>query len=193
MSSRYRIFRSKVIPQSLNHTGCYIEASSIINFCQPRFHPSKQRLTKILNRQNFQQIFKISNHVRSVYMKLRKIQVHYEQLLEFERGRIIGLKEAGFGQIGESLVIWVEVMRPLEDAGKNGWTMADFSIMMRRIPLLCPDDDRRRVWRRPGQCANSAFTIVRHTCSQPEVMVWGAFPLVVIKGNLQYSVTSMTF
>ncbi|GFY04205.1 transposable element Tcb1 transposase [Trichonephila clavipes] len=58
------------------------------------------------------------------------IQAHYEHLSEFKRGRNIGLKEAGCGQIGESLVLWVEVMWPLEDAGKNGWTMADFSIMM---------------------------------------------------------------
>ncbi|GFW49545.1 hypothetical protein TNCV_2843261 [Trichonephila clavipes] len=48
---------------------------------------------------------------------------------EFERGRIIERKRH-FGQIGESLVIWVEAMRPLEDAGKNGWKMAYFSVMM---------------------------------------------------------------
>ncbi|GFV69237.1 transposable element Tcb1 transposase [Trichonephila clavipes] len=34
------------------------------------------------------------------------------------------------GQFEESFVISVEAMRPLEDAGKNGWTMADFSVMM---------------------------------------------------------------
>ncbi|GFV91268.1 hypothetical protein TNCV_897871 [Trichonephila clavipes] len=55
-------------------------------------------------------------------------------MLEFERGRIIGLKEAGL-KIGKSLVIWVEVMRPLEDAGKNGWTVADFSVMMVAVDL----------------------------------------------------------
>ncbi|GFX47574.1 hypothetical protein TNCV_3015931 [Trichonephila clavipes] len=38
-------------------------------------------------------------------------------------------------QIGESLVIWVEAMRLLEDAGKNGWTVADFSIMMVVVDL----------------------------------------------------------
>ncbi|GFU19184.1 hypothetical protein TNCV_4397681 [Trichonephila clavipes] len=48
------------------------------------------------------------------------IRAHYEQLSEFERGRIIGLKEGGWAQIGESLIIWVEAMRPLED----------FSVMM---------------------------------------------------------------
>ncbi|GFY11726.1 transposable element Tc1 transposase [Trichonephila clavipes] len=40
---------------------------------------------------------------------------------------------------------------------------------------LCPDDHRRRIWRRPGQRANPAFPIARHTSPQPGVIVWGAF------------------
>ncbi|GFW81325.1 hypothetical protein TNCV_376731 [Trichonephila clavipes] len=40
-------------------------------------------------------------------MPRHRIRVHYEQLSEFKRGRIIGLKEK-IGQIGESLVIWVQ-------------------------------------------------------------------------------------
>ncbi|GFV80644.1 hypothetical protein TNCV_4618061 [Trichonephila clavipes] len=67
-------------------------------------------------------------------MRRRRIRAHYEQLSKFERDRIIGLKEA-VGQIGESLVIWVEAMRLLEDAGKNGWTVADFSFMMVAVDL----------------------------------------------------------
>ncbi|GFT31658.1 transposable element Tc1 transposase [Trichonephila clavipes] len=39
---------------------------------------------------------------------------------------------------------------------------------------LCPDDPRRCVWRRPGQRADPAFTIARHTDPQPGLMVWGA-------------------
>ncbi|GFX62353.1 hypothetical protein TNCV_407481 [Trichonephila clavipes] len=54
---------------------------------------------------------------------------------KFERGRIIGLKEAGVGQIGESLVMWVEAMWPLEDAGKNGWTVTDFRVTMVAVDL----------------------------------------------------------
>ncbi|GFW57034.1 transposable element Tc1 transposase [Trichonephila clavipes] len=55
---------------------------------------------------------------------------------------------------------------------------------------LCPDDHRRRVWRRPGQRADPAFTIAHHTGPQPGVMVWGATsfdsrtPLVTIRGTL---------
>ncbi|GFV91812.1 hypothetical protein TNCV_2974841 [Trichonephila clavipes] len=40
-----------------------------------------------------------------------------------------------FGQIGESLVIWVEEMWPIEDAGKDAFTMADFSFMMVPVDL----------------------------------------------------------
>ncbi|GFX74986.1 HTH_Tnp_Tc3_2 domain-containing protein [Trichonephila clavipes] len=35
----------------------------------------------------------------------------------------------------------------------------------------CPDDHQRRIWRRPGQRADPAFNIVRHTSPQPGVMV----------------------
>ncbi|GFT23097.1 hypothetical protein TNCV_1858421 [Trichonephila clavipes] len=76
-------------------------------------------------------------------------------------------------------------MRPLEDAGKDRWTMADFCVIMAAVSLgsqqivfsnescfqLCPDDHRRRVWRRPGQHADNAFTIVRDTGPQLGVMV----------------------
>ncbi|GFU34152.1 transposable element Tc1 transposase [Trichonephila clavipes] len=76
---------------------------------------------------------------------------------------------------------------------RSGWNHADWR---RRVFSdesrfqLRPDDHRRRVWRRPGWRANSAFTTARHTGPQPEVMVWGAIsfeswaPLVVIRGTL---------
>ncbi|GFS60873.1 hypothetical protein TNCV_2002311 [Trichonephila clavipes] len=37
--------------------------------------------------------------------------------------------------MGESLVMWVEAMRPLEDASKNRWTMTDFSVMMVAVDI----------------------------------------------------------
>ncbi|GFT93934.1 transposable element Tc1 transposase [Trichonephila clavipes] len=42
-------------------------------------------------------------------------------------------------------------------------------IMLRDEPRfqLCPSDNRRRVWRRLGQCVDSAFTVARHTGPQP--------------------------
>ncbi|GFX88136.1 HTH_Tnp_Tc3_2 domain-containing protein [Trichonephila clavipes] len=50
-------------------------------------------------------------------MPRRRIRAHYEQLSEFERDRIIELKEGDWA-VGESLVIWVRAMRPLEDVVK---------------------------------------------------------------------------
>ncbi|GFY24991.1 transposable element Tc1 transposase [Trichonephila clavipes] len=100
-------------------------------------------------------------------MPRHRIQAHNEQLPEFERGCIIGLKEASWANLGESLVKWVEVMWPLEDTSKNG-----------------------RDWRQPGQRADPAFTISRQIDPQEGVMVWGAIsfdsrtPLVVIRGTL---------
>ncbi|UYV79199.1 hypothetical protein LAZ67_17001480 [Cordylochernes scorpioides] len=55
--------------------------------------------------------------------------------------------------------------------------------------LLCPDDRRKRVWRRPGR-VDPGLTVEHHTGPQQGVMVWGAIsfdsrtPLVVIPGTL---------
>ncbi|GFU44135.1 hypothetical protein TNCV_4952961 [Trichonephila clavipes] len=44
--------------------------------------------------------------------------------------------------MGEFLVIWVEAMRPLEDADKNGWaTVADISVMMDQSRLHTVEPD----------------------------------------------------
>ncbi|UYV81341.1 Transposase [Cordylochernes scorpioides] len=56
--------------------------------------------------------------------------------------------------------------------------------------LLCPDDRRKRVWRRSGQRVDPGLTVEHHTGPQQGVMVWGAIsidsrtPLVVIPGTL---------
>ncbi|KFM65698.1 Transposable element Tcb2 transposase, partial [Stegodyphus mimosarum] len=55
---------------------------------------------------------------------------------------------------------------------------------------LSPNDQRRRVWRRPGQRYDTNLTVFRQTGRQPGVMVWGNIsfnsrsPLVVIRRNL---------
>ncbi|GFX58542.1 hypothetical protein TNCV_417221 [Trichonephila clavipes] len=97
------------------------------------------------------------------------------KLSEFRRGRIIEFKRGQIEHIGESLVIWVEVMRPLEDAGKNGWTTADFSVMKRRL----------------GHRADPSLTVARHTGPRIGVKVWSAVSfdnrtsLVVIRGTIK--------
>ncbi|UYV69340.1 hypothetical protein LAZ67_6003272, partial [Cordylochernes scorpioides] len=56
--------------------------------------------------------------------------------------------------------------------------------------LLCPNDRRKRVWRRPGQRVDPGLTVEHHTGPQQGVMVWGdisfdrRIPLVVIPGTL---------
>ncbi|GFV87924.1 hypothetical protein TNCV_782051 [Trichonephila clavipes] len=51
-----------------------------------------------------------------------------EAVVSFNRKRL-------GGQIRESLVIRIETTRLLEDAGINGWTMANFSVMMVAVDL----------------------------------------------------------
>ncbi|GFV26470.1 hypothetical protein TNCV_3361231 [Trichonephila clavipes] len=58
----------------------------------------------------------------------------YEQLSEFERGRIIKMKQAGSANQRIARHIGRRI-RPLEDTGKDGWTMANFSPMMAAIDL----------------------------------------------------------
>ncbi|GFU43253.1 hypothetical protein TNCV_1567021 [Trichonephila clavipes] len=68
-------------------------------------------------------------------MPRRGIRALYEQLSGFKRCRIIRLEERGWTHSEELLVIWVEAMRPLENADKNGWTMTDFCVMMVAVDL----------------------------------------------------------
>ncbi|GFV02843.1 hypothetical protein TNCV_3609721 [Trichonephila clavipes] len=63
-------------------------------------------------------------------MPRRRIRGHYEQLSEFERDRIIGLKETSW----ENQRIARHMSR--SDADKNGWTMADFRVMMVAVDLV---------------------------------------------------------
>ncbi|GFX81848.1 transposable element Tcb2 transposase [Trichonephila clavipes] len=55
---------------------------------------------------------------------------------------------------------------------------------------LGTDDNRVRVWRRPGERYNSPHTVLRHTARTPGVMVWGAIAydsrstLIVMRGTL---------
>ncbi|GFX58200.1 transposable element Tc1 transposase [Trichonephila clavipes] len=112
------------------------------------------------------------------------IRAHYEQLSELERGPTIGLNGGGWANRKISRHR-VESMQPLEDAGKNGWWYVNQSgwnhAHWERIVFsdescfhLCPEDNRRRVWRGPGQRVYPVFTIAGHTRPQQGFMVWGA-------------------
>ncbi|GFX39720.1 hypothetical protein TNCV_2104641 [Trichonephila clavipes] len=78
-------------------------------------------------------------------MPRRRIRAHYEQLSEFQRGRIIGLKEEVFSD--ESRF------------------------------HLCPDDHRKRVWRRPGQYAHPASLL--HSPQALNNELWSGMQLLL--------------
>ncbi|GFU87655.1 transposable element Tcb1 transposase [Trichonephila clavipes] len=56
--------------------------------------------------------------------------------------------------------------------------------------VLGADDNRVRVWRRPGERYNSRYTVLRHTARTAGVMVWGViaydsrYTLIVMRGTL---------
>ncbi|GFU00736.1 transposable element Tc1 transposase [Trichonephila clavipes] len=65
----------------------------------------------------------------------------------------------------------------------SGWNHADWGHIVFSDESrfhLCPDDHRRRVWRRPGWRADPAFTIVHPTGPQQEAMYPG---LIFQQGN----------
>ncbi|UYV83825.1 hypothetical protein LAZ67_X000316 [Cordylochernes scorpioides] len=201
-------------------------------------------------------------------MPRRKIRAHYEHMSEFETGRAIGLKEAGWSNrlIGRHLCRsdaairrcwqkWVNngSMQRQDGSGRpkatteredraivrmavaapestlstiqrvTGTQVSKMTINrrlrernlrarrpLRCLPLtpvhrqlrlqwflsdefrflLCPDDRRKRVWRRPGQHVDPGLTVEHYTGPQQGVMVWGAIsydsrtPSVVIPGTL---------
>ncbi|GFX22640.1 HTH_Tnp_Tc3_2 domain-containing protein [Trichonephila clavipes] len=58
-------------------------------------------------------------------------------------------------------------------SARSGWNHADWGRIVFSIEYcfqLRTDDNRRDVWRRPGQLANRTFPIARHTSPQPRVM-----------------------
>ncbi|GFS96885.1 transposable element Tcb2 transposase [Trichonephila clavipes] len=68
------------------------------------------------------------------------------------------------------------------------WQMFVFSDESRFV--LGTDDNRLRMWRRPGEQYNSPYTVKRHTARTAGVMVWGAIAydsrstLIVMLGTL---------
>ncbi|GFW07382.1 transposable element Tcb1 transposase [Trichonephila clavipes] len=127
----------------------------------------------------------------------KRARRHFSQLSEFERGLIIGMKTASWstrravGQVDRSELEIVgnsghekvptrrkpgleRPGRPRAEriegsCGKHLWTLHDKSRF-----VLGTDDNRVRVWRRPGERYNSPHTVLRHTARTAGVMVWGA-------------------
>ncbi|GFU78752.1 transposable element Tcb2 transposase [Trichonephila clavipes] len=132
-------------------------------------------------------------------MPLRRNRRQYEQLTDFDRGRIIGLREAGWSNrrigrhLGRSDMVvarcwqqWITEGRVYRRGGqcrldfcrpRATWSVTDW----RRVIFsdesrfsLSADDHRTRVWRRTGQRSDPAFIVERHTAISQGVTVWGA-------------------
>ncbi|GFV39232.1 transposable element Tcb1 transposase [Trichonephila clavipes] len=120
-------------------------------------------------------------------MPLRRNRRQYEQLTDFDRGRIIGLREAGWSNrrigrhLGRSDMVvarcwqqWItegksvplrrcrlDFCRPRATWSVTDWRRVIFSDESRFS--LSADDHRTRVWRRTGQRSDAAFIVERHT------------------------------
>ncbi|GFU69057.1 transposable element Tcb2 transposase [Trichonephila clavipes] len=141
----------------------------------------------------------------SLQMRGRGSRV-YEQLTDFDRGRIIGLREAGWSNrrigrhLGQSDMVvawcwqqWITeggvdwICRPRATWSVTDWRRVIFSDESRFS--LSDDDHRTRVWRRTGQRSDPAFIVERHTAISQGVTVWGAISwdtrssLVVLQGT----------
>ncbi|GFV02356.1 transposable element Tc1 transposase [Trichonephila clavipes] len=140
---------------------------------------------------------------------------HFSQLSEFERVLIIGMQTAGWsmrrvaGQVDRSECavrnFWEQWTREVPTRGKPGlerpgrprgeriegscgkhlWTS---QCLVKRYEQTT-DDNRVRVWRRPGERYNSPI-VLRHTARTAGVMVWGGIAydsrstLIVMRGTL---------
>ncbi|GFX14390.1 transposable element Tcb1 transposase [Trichonephila clavipes] len=91
----------------------------------------------------------------------------YEQLSQFERGRIIGIMETGWSarQVALHLRLsdftWIVTER-------NQVSFSDESKFN-----LGSDDNRVQVWRLCGEHLNNAFAVQQHTTPTTSMIVWG--------------------
>ncbi|GFV98689.1 transposable element Tc1 transposase [Trichonephila clavipes] len=105
----------------------------------------------------------------------KRAKRHFSQLSEFERGLIIGMKTTGWsmrrvdGQVDRSECA---VRNCWQQWTREDWQNVVFSDESRFF--LGTDDNRVRVWRRPGERYNFPHTDLRHTDRTAGVMVWGA-------------------
>ncbi|GFV94413.1 transposable element Tcb2 transposase [Trichonephila clavipes] len=73
---------------------------------------------------------------------------------------------------------------------RSMWNVTDWQKDESRF-VLGTEDNRVRVWRRPGEWYNSPHTVLRHTSHTAGVLVWGAITydswstLIVMRGTLK--------
>ncbi|GFW17534.1 transposable element Tcb2 transposase [Trichonephila clavipes] len=90
------------------------------------------------------------------------------------------------GRCAVLLARWIVRSVPLETIDSSGHE----KVPTRGKQGLGTDDNRVRVWRRPGERYNSPHTVLRHTARTACVMVWGTIAydsrstLIVMRGTL---------
>ncbi|GFS82441.1 transposable element Tcb2 transposase [Trichonephila clavipes] len=120
----------------------------------------------------------------------KRARRHFSQLSEFERGLIIGMKTVGWStrrvarQVDRSECAVRNCWKQWTQEGTHAQKTGDESRFVLRT-----DDNRIRVWRRPGERYNPPPTLLRHTAGTAGVMVWGAIAydsrstLIVTRGT----------
>ncbi|GFW25539.1 transposable element Tcb1 transposase [Trichonephila clavipes] len=126
-------------------------------------------------------------------MPLRRYRRQYEQLLQFDKGRIIGMMEAAWSagqvarQLGRSYCVvkrcWDQWMRKMSFTQRPGSGRLDRSAVEKTDTS--------------GERLNPAFELQRHTTPTADGMVWGVIayntrsPLVLFHGTMIASGMSM--
>ncbi|GFU23958.1 transposable element Tcb2 transposase [Trichonephila clavipes] len=143
-------------------------------------------------------------------MPLGRSRRQYEQLSQFERGRIICMMEAGWSamrvvrQLGRSDCVmrrcWDQSIREMSFTQRPG-SGHPRQTSRREDPHIVvfsdesrfnfrSDDNRVRVWKPRGERPNPAFALQRYTAPTSGVTVWGAIacntrsPLVLNHGTM---------
>ncbi|GFX63594.1 transposable element Tcb2 transposase [Trichonephila clavipes] len=131
-------------------------------------------------------------------MPLRRNRRQYEQLTDFDRGRIKDNRRIG-RHLGRSDMVVARCWQQWITEGSVDWILPTSGNVTdwRRVIFsdesqfsLSADDHRTRVWRRSGQRSDPAFIVERHTAISQGVTVWGAISwdtrssLVVLQGTL---------
>ncbi|GFT65198.1 transposable element Tcb1 transposase [Trichonephila clavipes] len=135
-------------------------------------------------------------------MALHRFRRQYEQLLQFERGRIIGMMVAGWStrrvalQLGLSDCVGTSGSERCHLHQDQVQDALDRPVIEKTATSdesrfnLKSEDNRVRVWRPRGERLNLVFTLQRHIAPTPGVVVWGATayntwsPLVLIRGTM---------
>ncbi|GFT33291.1 transposable element Tcb1 transposase [Trichonephila clavipes] len=131
-------------------------------------------------------------------MSRRKQQSAYDQLSEFDRGRIVSNRDCGSSfreigsRVGRNQTTNHRRLRHQWCEERRMWAAEWNEVVFTDESRICLQhyDDRIRVWRHRGERMLNSCVTHRHTGPAPGIMVWGGIgyhsrtPLVHIYGTL---------